>query len=183
MDSPTFTALAALPPIHLLCFSSLLGATLYQSFVITKISYRALPMSAFRSLQKQVWPFYFRAQAAFIFATAITIPGDGSLFRSAGTLTCLPHAVALTSALLNTFIFESATRKAMIEVAHQETRDARSQITKDADLNKEQGDETSTTSKQIKKRFSSKHAMCIHLNLVTMGAILAYGWTLASRLN
>jgi hypothetical protein len=37
--------------------------------------------------------------------------------------------------------------------------------------------------KRLNRLFSKSHAMCIHLNLVTMGAILFYGWRLASRIN
>ena len=36
-------------PCHLLCFSTLLGTQLYQSFIIVKVAFRALPRPAFIS--------------------------------------------------------------------------------------------------------------------------------------
>jgi hypothetical protein len=34
----------------------------------------------------------------------------------------------------------------------------------------------------LKKKFRTTHAMCIHLNLIGLGAQLWYTWRLASRL-
>jgi len=34
----------------------------------------------------------------------------------------------------------------------------------------------------VKRAFSRAHAMSIHLNLITIGATLWYGWRLASKL-
>ncbi|KAK0710569.1 hypothetical protein B0T21DRAFT_297865 [Apiosordaria backusii] len=174
---------AVTPPLHLLFFSCLLGASIYQSFVMTKISYRALPKSAFRSLQKQVFPFYFRLQIALTIATAVTIPSHGLLDFTEDKLIWIPHVVALISAMSNIFMFEPFTRKAMIQVTHQETRETLSHRTTDSDEDEEEkAFSTSNNMSRIKKNFSFHHAMCIHLNLLTMGAILAYGWTLAARM-
>ncbi|KAK4676545.1 hypothetical protein QC764_401420 [Podospora pseudoanserina] len=185
MSSNCAHFLSALPPLHLLCFSFLLGATLYQSFIMTKISYRALPKAAFRSLQKQAWPFYFRSQSLLVVITAVTIPRDDLVPFEASLMSWVPHAVAFTSAMLNTFIFEPATRKAMVQVTHQETRDGLSCNLTQYDENKVmEGASVSASSGMVvvKRRFSFSHAMCIHLNLLTLGAVLAYGWTLAARI-
>ncbi|VBB79523.1 Putative protein of unknown function [Podospora comata] len=189
MSSNCSHFLSALPPLHLLGFSFLLGATLYQSFIMTKISYRALPKSAFRSLQKQAWPFYFRSQSLLVVITAVTIPRDDLVPFEASLMSWVPHAVAFTSAMLNTFIFEPATRKAMVQVTHQaatlETRDGLSCNTTQYNENKVmEGASVSPSSGMVvvKRRFSFSHAMCIHLNLLTLGAVLAYGWTLAARI-
>ncbi|KAK0666024.1 hypothetical protein QBC41DRAFT_281695 [Cercophora samala] len=185
MSSTCSLLTAALPPLHLLCFSSLLGATLYQSFVMTKISFRSLPKPAFRSLQKQVWPFYFRAQTIMIIVNAVTVPRNVIFPLGAGLMSWIPHAVATTLAMLNVFIFEPATQKAMVQVTHQETRDALSCNTREYHQNKGMEGSTASTSAVmvvVMRKFSFSHAMCIHLNLLTLGAILAYGWTLASRI-
>jgi hypothetical protein len=50
-----------LTPAHFFAYSTLLGAELYQSFVMTKIAYQALPRSAFTTLQMRVFPIYFRS--------------------------------------------------------------------------------------------------------------------------
>ncbi len=36
--------------------------------------------------------------------------------------------------------------------------------------------------KRLNRSFSSAHAMSIHLNLISLGATLFYGWSLASRM-
>lgn len=36
--------------------------------------------------------------------------------------------------------------------------------------------------KNLNRSFSRNHAMCIHLNLITIVATLWYGWRLASRM-
>lgn len=41
----------------------------------------------------------------------------------------------------------------------------------------------SSAMEAIKKRFRTSHAMCIHLNLIGLGAHLWYTWRLASRLD
>ena len=40
----------------------------------------------------------------------------------------------------------------------------------------------SPTMQVLKKKFSTAHAMCIHLNLIGLGAHLWYMWRLASHL-
>lgn len=40
----------------------------------------------------------------------------------------------------------------------------------------------STAMQVLKKRFATSHAMCIHLNLIGLGAHFWYTWRLASRI-
>ncbi|OTA89068.1 hypothetical protein M434DRAFT_23514 [Hypoxylon sp. CO27-5] len=135
-----------LAPLHLLSYSTLLGTELYQSFVVTKICYQALPRSAFNTLQKRVFPIYFRSQALLLL---------------------------LTASLLNLTIYGPRTRQIMIDRIHQETRDGRklSSIT-----------ELSDDMKALNRSFSRNHAMSIHLNLISIVAMIWWGWKLASRL-
>jgi hypothetical protein len=44
------------------------------------------------------------------------------------------------------------------------------------------GDGLSVDMKRLRRVFSRNHAMCIHLNLVSIGAMVVYGWRLARRL-
>lgn len=55
-----------------------------------------------------------------------------------------------------------------------ETRDSRKDVKET---------ETSQEMKLLNRKFSKNHSMSIHLNLVSIGATLWYGWTLASRFN
>jgi hypothetical protein len=36
---------------------------------------------------------------------------------------------------------------------------------------------------KLNRSFSHAHAMSIHLNLITIGATLCYGWRLATKMN
>jgi hypothetical protein len=53
--------------------------------------------------------------------------------------------------------------------------------TRDAQLQLEAGALTDDM-KRLNRSFSRAHAMCIHLNLITIGATLLYGWRLATKL-
>jgi hypothetical protein len=78
----TFTS-TILPPIHLLLYSTLLGTQLYQSFIVTKITHRALPISSFTTLQKKLFPAYFRTTALLALGTIVAWPHwkTGDAFR------------------------------------------------------------------------------------------------------
>lgn len=86
---------------------------------MTKICYKALHISAFTTLQKKVFPAYFRIQSLLIFLTAAThIPyGPYSLVASAGDTITLAFAGGL--ALLNLTIYGPRTQEAMVERIHQ----------------------------------------------------------------
>ncbi|KAJ4355418.1 uncharacterized protein N0V89_003434 [Didymosphaeria variabile] len=92
---------AILAPAHLFAYSTLLGTQLYQSFVMVKVAYQALPPEAFTTLQKRVFPLYFFCQSALVGVTAITFPhGPLALIKSKGDW--IPFAVAMATAVLNT---------------------------------------------------------------------------------
>ncbi|KAK0751345.1 hypothetical protein B0T18DRAFT_361753 [Schizothecium vesticola] len=152
-----------LPRFHLLLYSALLGTSLFQTFVLTKVSFQALPRSAFITLQKRLFPVYFRVQTLLLVLTAVTLPlprvlmADGVLF-----------AVAGVSAVGNLVVYEPRTRGAV---------DGRG---------REKGDDTAQHGleiKRLKKEFSWNHAMTIHLNLVSVGAMVVYGWRLGGKLS
>ncbi|EMD66744.1 hypothetical protein GGP41_008137 [Bipolaris sorokiniana] len=164
---------AVLPPVHLLAYSALIGTELYQTFVVTKITYRTLPRPAFVGLQKQLFPAYFKAQSLLLLVVALTRPPYGP-FSSFGELaSCIPFVIAGVTTGLNLVLYGPRTRALMIERATQATRDS--------NLHSGQG----VKSEEIlvlNKAFSRAHAMSIHLNLITIGATLWYGWQLASKL-
>lgn len=168
-----FAPLANIASYHLLLYSMLLGTELYQSFVMTKVCYNALPMSAFTTLQKRVFPLYFRIQSGLILLTAVTFPpyGPVSLVFSTGDAITIGFTGAM--ALLNLTIYGPRTQQAMIERTHQQTRDGRSH------------EDPGVPSQEMiirNKAFSHNHAMSIHLNLLAMGTTVWYGLRLASRL-
>jgi hypothetical protein len=109
----------ALPPLHLLAYSALLGTELYQTFVVTKITYRTLPRPAFVGLQKRIFPVYFETQTVLLLVVAVTSPpyGPVSLFKEARNW--IPFAIAGVTAGLNLTAYGPRTRSLMIERANQ----------------------------------------------------------------
>ncbi|KAI1100827.1 hypothetical protein F4804DRAFT_344434 [Jackrogersella minutella] len=163
-----------LAPLHLLSYSTLLGTELYQSFVMVKVCHQALPRSAFTTLQKRVFPIYFCGQTVLLLLTAATIPPYGPLTLQASKSNWMPFTIAGVTALLNLMIYGPRTRQIMIDRIHQETRDnVKSNIPT----------EPSDDMRTLNMSFSRNHAMSIHLNLISMGAIVWWGWKLALRLD
>ncbi|KAI0150119.1 hypothetical protein F4776DRAFT_193092 [Hypoxylon sp. NC0597] len=171
--NPSWSPAIFLAPLHLLSYSTLLGTELYQSFVMTKICHQVLPRSAFTTLQQRVFPLYFRSQALLLLLTAATIPPHGYFTLQESRSNWIPFAVAGVTALLNLMIYGPRTRQIMIDRIHQETRDGR----KLSDIT-----ELSDDMKALNRSFSRNHAMSIHLNLISIAAMILWGWKLASRL-
>lgn len=112
-------SLTNLAPYHLLLYSTLLGTEIYQTFIMTKLSYKALPKSGFRTLQKQVFPVYFTLQTSLLFLTALTFPPHGVFsLRSTPTDLVLFSLAGVTSTL-NLFIYGPKTTDAMIAKVHE----------------------------------------------------------------
>ena len=120
MQFTSFIA-SVLPPIHLFAYSTLLGTELYQSFVMTKVAYQALPRSAFTTLQKRVFPIYFRSQSLLLLIVAATFPPyePGSMIK--GRSDWIPFVVASVTAVLNLVVYGPRTQELMIERVHQGT--------------------------------------------------------------
>ncbi|KAF2823161.1 hypothetical protein CC86DRAFT_300063 [Ophiobolus disseminans] len=162
-----------LAPAHLLAYSTLLGTELYQSFVMTKVAYQALPRSAFTTLQKQVFPIYFQSQSLLLLFVVATTPPHGPITLVQSKADWISMAVAGLTAGLNLMIYGPRTKDLMVERVHQVSRDMKLQL------------EIGSVSEEMQKlnrSFSRAHAMSIHLNLITIGATMFYGWRLATKL-
>ena len=108
-----------LAPYHLLLYSTLLGTQIYQTFIMTKISYQALPITAFRTLQKRVFPAYFRSQSLLLVLVAVTIPPRGPASLVASKWHSCVFVAAGASAGLNLLVYGPATMASMIAKVHQ----------------------------------------------------------------
>ena len=86
---------------------------------MTKICFNALPISAFTTLQKRVFPAYFRIQSLLLLLTAATHPPYGplSLVRLPGDW--IPLAFGGVLAALNLIIYGPRTQEMMIDRIHQ----------------------------------------------------------------
>jgi Domain of unknown function (DUF4149) len=91
-----------------------------QSFVMTKICYQALPMAQFTTLQKKVFPAYFRIQVGLIALTAVTFPTQSVLsLARAGWVFWVPLGTNFGMAALNWLIYGPRTQNAMTKRTHQ----------------------------------------------------------------
>ncbi|KAH6995881.1 hypothetical protein BKA56DRAFT_639902 [Ilyonectria sp. MPI-CAGE-AT-0026] len=163
---------ANLAPFHLLSFSALFGSQLYQTFVVTKVAFNTLPRPAYTKFQKTIFPVYFHGQSLLLILTAVTFPPHGPLSLIQQKSDWIPFAVSGVASALNFFIYGPRTRQLMLDRAQQGTVDA-----KVTGL-----DGPSEEMALLKRKFSRAHAMCIHLNLISIGALLWYTWRLASHL-
>lgn len=115
------SAISILAPAHLLAFSALLGTELYQTFVMTKVSYQALPRSAFTTLQKQVFPIYFKSQSLLLALVIATTPPRGPVALTQSKAGWISLSIAGVTAGLNLLMYGPRTKELMIQRVHQGT--------------------------------------------------------------
>ena len=140
---------------------------------MTKVCYKALPMSSFTTLQKTVFPVYFKMQSILLVVTIITYPPASLVTLSKTSMDAGLLALASITALANLVKYGPATSTAMVERVHQETKDGKK-------FNDPAGP---SEEMRLKNRaFSRNHAMSIHLNLLSVLATVAYGYRLALKL-
>ena len=86
---------------------------------MTKVCFQVLPMAQFRTLQKKVFPLYFKIQVGLLTAVAFTHP-PMSLVSLGERRQDLAHlAIALGVSTLNLWVYGPRTEKLMTEVNHQ----------------------------------------------------------------
>ena len=78
-------------------------------------------MSAFKTLQKRVFPLYFQLQSALIVLTAATVPPYSLISLASSPGDWVPLSVAGAMAALNLLKFGPTTLKAMVDRIHQGT--------------------------------------------------------------
>ncbi|KAL0256947.1 hypothetical protein SLS55_007756 [Diplodia seriata] len=173
-------------PYHLLSYGTLLGSTLFQSFIGGVIAFRVLPRPQFAQLQSKTFPVYFAMQTALPVAMALTFPsraasvGYGALASaSAGLLAdvnrgaLIAIATMFVSGLVNLVYVGPATTSCMRERKHQETRDGKKSY--DAGPH-------SPEMQRLNKKFATLHGVSSLTNLATFIAQLYYGVVLAQRM-
>ncbi|KAE9374120.1 hypothetical protein N431DRAFT_481418 [Stipitochalara longipes BDJ] len=165
------TPLTSLGSYHLVAWGSLLGTEIYQSFVITKLCYNHLPRPQFTMLQKRVFPVYFNIQTGLVAAAALTYPPESVLGLAKNIPDTILLGVTFGLSLLNKFVYGPRTSQAMVEKAHQETRDGQRHT-----------DGVSKEMALLKRKFSFNHAMSIHLNLIVIICTVLYGLRLGSKI-
>jgi hypothetical protein len=117
-----FSLVSILAPVHLLAYSALLGTELYQTFIMTKVTFQSLPRSAFTTLQKRVFPIYFQTQSLGLLFVALTAPPCGPTSLLQTKTEWISLIVAGVTAGLNLLIYGPRTKDLMVERVHQGMR-------------------------------------------------------------
>lgn len=110
---------SVLATAHLLAFSTLLGTELYQTFVVTKVAYQALPRSAFTTLQKRLFPIYFQSQSLLLVLVIATTPPRGPMALTQSKIDCISFLLASATAGLNLVVYGPRTEELMVARVHQ----------------------------------------------------------------
>ena len=109
----------SLAPFHLLSYSTLIGMQLWHSFAVVKICHKALPPSAFTTLQRRMFPVYFRVQTALLLITALSFPTRGPASLVGNKADWIPFAIAGLTSALNLILYGPHTSKVMVDRVHQ----------------------------------------------------------------
>ena len=130
---PSVASLTDPKAYHIISYGTLLGSTLFQSFIAGPYAYSALPRPQFATLQQKIFPTYFAFQTALPAVLALTWPGEkvaGSALRKdvgwRGVFetgnrwdALIPMGLMFGTALLNLVLLGPATTKVMRQRKHQ----------------------------------------------------------------
>ncbi|KAF7196421.1 Xanthocillin biosynthesis cluster protein D [Pseudocercospora fuligena] len=175
---------------HILTYGTLLGSNLFQTFLAGPLAFKALPRPSFSTLQQAIFPPYFTFQTALPLVLALTWPGEklaqaggavarrhagpyGLLEEENRWIALLPIVIMFGTSLLNLVALGPATTKVMKERKHQETRDGKRYY--------EPGPKSEAMQK-LNKSFAWLHGASSLSNVVGLGAMLVYGFTLAEKI-
>ncbi|KAL1296995.1 hypothetical protein AAFC00_004591 [Neodothiora populina] len=175
---------------HILSYGTLLGATVFQSFIGGVVAYKCLPRPQFSTLQQNIFPIFFGIQTVLPLIMLATYPGEkllgiggeyirenvgfsGVMAESNRWSVLVPLATILITSAANMFFVGPATTKTMKQRHHQETRDGKKSY--------DQGPH-SPEMQRLNKAFGSLHGISTILNLAGLGAMIYYAYVLGSKL-
>ncbi|KAH7382202.1 hypothetical protein BKA66DRAFT_463986 [Pyrenochaeta sp. MPI-SDFR-AT-0127] len=169
---------------HLLSYGTLLGSTLFQSFISGVVAFRVLPRPQFSTLQKHTFPIYFTLQTLTPIAMLFTYPSGASslvpilsssskIQTSTDKLSAWLIGTMFVTALVNWAYVGPQTTKIMGLRKHQETRDGKKSY--DAGPH-------SKEMQELNKRFGILHGVSTLINLGGLGAMIWYGGVLGEAL-
>lgn len=86
---------------------------------MTKVCFQVLPMPQFTTLQKKIFPLYFKLQTGLVALVVVTHPPMSLASLINGWWDYVPLAVALGVSTLNLVVYGPRTQEVMIERIHQ----------------------------------------------------------------
>ncbi|KAK1915905.1 hypothetical protein CFE70_002321 [Pyrenophora teres f. teres 0-1] len=169
---------------HLLSYGTLLGSTLFQSFISGVVAFRVLPRPQFSTLQKHTFPVYFTLQTVTPVVMLLTYPRGASAIlpylssspvapTATDGLSSWLHATMFVTALVNLVYVGPRTTEVMGLRKHQETRDGKKSY--DAGPH-------SKEMQALNKQFGILHGVSTLINLAGLGAMIWYGAILGEGL-
>ncbi|KAJ4374559.1 hypothetical protein N0V86_007428 [Didymella sp. IMI 355093] len=170
---------------HLLSYGTLLGSTLFQSFIAGVVAFKVLPRPQFSTLQKHTFPVYFTLQTVTPLAMLLTYPSGASrlipylsstpvLQSPTDRLTVWLIGTMLVTAVANLVYVGPKTTEIMKIRKHQETRDGKAAYDKGPHSEEMQ---------KLNRQFSILHGISSITNLVGLGAMIWYGAVLGAGLS
>lgn len=180
-----FSSLRSLAPYHILTYGTILGSSIFQSFIAGPVAYTALPRAQFASLQTAIFPIYFSLQTALPVLLALTYPAAKSLtgssqaglngfFAEQNRYSVLaPIATTFAISIANLVYFGPQTNKIMRLRKHQETRDGKRSFDPPPH---------SQAMQKLNKDFARMHGFSSGLNLIALAATVWYGVVLSERM-
>ncbi|KAK5122232.1 hypothetical protein LTR85_004142 [Meristemomyces frigidus] len=187
---PTLASLSDPKAYHILTYGTLLGSTIFQTFLAGPLAFKVLPRPQFSTLQQAIFPPFFTFQTALPVVLALTWPGErvasvggASMRQNAGIrglmdgdnlwTALMPVVVMFGTSLLNLVLFGPATTKVMRERKHQETRDGKKYY--------DPGSKTAEM-QRLNSSFSKLHGASSLSNVIGLGAMFYYGFVLAEKM-
>ncbi|KAL8842062.1 MAG: hypothetical protein Q9170_000665 [Blastenia crenularia] len=79
---PDFSILRSFAPYHIITYGTILGSSIFQSFIAGVVAYKTLPRAQFATLQAAIFPIYFSLQTALPVLLALTYPATKSISGS-----------------------------------------------------------------------------------------------------
>jgi hypothetical protein len=134
---PNFASLSDPKAYHILAYGTLLGSTMFQTFIAGPVAFKALPRPSFSSLQSAIFPVFFSIQTALPIVLALTWPGSKVLSAAGGLAVrenaglkgllhddnlysgLIPVGIMLGTAVVNLLFLGPTTLKVMKERKHQ----------------------------------------------------------------
>ncbi|KAF1948969.1 hypothetical protein CC80DRAFT_520820 [Byssothecium circinans] len=172
---------------HVLSYGTLLGSTLFQSFISGIIAFRVLPRPQFSTLQKHTFPAYFLLQTVTPALMILTYPSFTTRLNPlspspplspVGTsghdkLALTLIATMLTTGVVNMLYVGPQTTRVMERRKHQETMDGKKSYDKG---------EHSEEMKRLNREFGVLHGVSSLVNLVGFLGMVWYGVLLGEGL-
>ncbi|MCJ1462471.1 hypothetical protein MMC07_001073 [Pseudocyphellaria aurata] len=181
---PDLSILITPGPYHVVAYGTLLGSSVFQSFIAGPVAYGALPRAQFSSLQQAIFPIYFSFQSALPVFLALTYPGikstvgstpsgiGGFLAENNRYSVLAPIVTIFAINVANLLVLGPATTRIMLERKHQETRDGKKSF---------DSPPHSKDMMRLNKAFGRMHGASALMNLVSMLVTMWYGVELAAR--